>query len=218
MGDERTAVAAAADPEDRFAIQDKVVLNVRATGDVAIMFDWYQGTPPKGKDIPPQQKLYLDTESGVVLPSRNVMSFLGADNPKSCAAIFGKGSRGRYAGIIASHVVVEPDLIPFTRKGKPIIFNGFPKNSKRDLESGIWVCEEAPRVIKVGRLIPQDKKRPVLPTPWALDFTVTLWLIGNDLLDAGTLTNWIVWGGQRIGFGTYRPRYGRFTATVEIVE
>jgi len=201
------AKAKKAAKQERFT---KATLRVTCEGIVPIMFDAYRG---KVDNIAVEKKLYLDADRRLVLPAENVMSFLGSDSDKSIASILQGRGRGEYLRAIACFVTINPDSIPFLRDGSPIHFGGFDKATESDSESGCWI-QHGKALTKQGtRLIPQDKERPVLPLPWTLEFTAELW--SNDVLTPDILTNYFVEGGMRVGFGTHRPRYGRFVTKID---
>jgi hypothetical protein len=165
-----------------------------------IMFDHFYG---QEKDTrPPEQKFYLGQNNEVVFPSENIRAFLLSEKG-GCARSF-EGRKGKeFVRVAEAHIIIEPLLIPFIRKGKPIVFDKFDGDT-------FWISEFAPTTkLKGGDKIKQDiRKRPVLNPPWELSFTIKL--IKNDLIDENRLYNWFVRGGIEIGLGNYRPRFGRF--------
>lgn len=174
---------------------------LEATSD--IMFDRFYGQEADTR--PPEQKLYLDDNKQVVLPSENVYTFLFGENPMGAIRMTeGKMSK-EFLRWGPSCVFISPALIPFTREGKPIVFEGFDP----DL---IYVSEFAPRVRKGNLSIKSNvKPRPVLKAPWSLSFTINLWK--NPKITEDKLANWFADGGIRVALGTYRPRFGRFTSS-----
>lgn len=184
----------------------KVTLELTGTSD--IMFDRFYG---QEKDTrPPEQKFYLAEGNRIVLPTENLYSFLFAENPAGAAKSEGKKGK-ELIRMGYSHVVIDPaDHIVFKDEaGKDIVFEGWEDNEDR-----YYISEFSPRTKMSGGLsIKQNlKKRPVLKTPWNLSFTVTI--IKNQLITVEKIYNWFNDGGLVIGLGTYRPRFGRFTAKI----
>lgn len=165
-----------------------------------IQFDRFYG---QEKDTrPADQKLYLGNNNEVVLPSENIYAFLFGETPAGCGKAF-EGKRGKeYIRVGQAHVVIDPSLIPFTRNDQPIIFKGFEGQD-------FYVSEFAPRTKSGSLSIKQDvRRRPVLRTPWELQFTIKL--VKNGLIGEDRLYNWFMRGGVEIALCNYRPRFGRF--------
>jgi len=189
-------------------------LAVKATGLAPMMFDRFETMEG---DIAPKKKLYLDGDF-VCLPAENIYSFLASElGGKSCAAVFQGKARKPFMNDVLSSVVVAPEMPRFTRDGKPVRFGGFDGDG-RDKRSGIYIRHDKALVKKSGGLIiPNPKMRPVLPLPWELEFEVSLWNTARKLT-VEILTRWLVEGGVAVGFGTYRPRFGRCVMEVELIE
>jgi hypothetical protein len=151
---------------------------------------------------PPEQKLYLYGKNELVLPQDNIISFLFGIDPKGCAMAF-EGKKGKdYVRMGQSHVNIDEAIIPFMSGKKPVIFKEF--------DDKIWKHQGSPRVKKGSASIKSEmKERPVLRHPWSLTFHITI--IKNNIIDENKLYNWFMLGGMQIAFGTYRPRFGRFT-------
>ena len=163
--------------------------NVKLAGLRPLMFDRYAGD--NKTQLEPEQKLYLLGDSTVVLPTANVMSFLGAQNTESAAKRFlGKGWRSAAAGL-TSFVTIDPDPLVLTRNGKPIKFEGFDTEPGGKL--GAYIHKAVARLPKG---IPNPKARPVIALPWELSFEITLmqnpdvdetllravqWVLGTEL-------------------------------------
>ena len=162
-----------------------------------IMFDRYVSM--KG-DIPIEQKFYLAADGKtLVLPAANISSFLSADLTESATKrVMGRKWRA-IAKAALSFVDIEPMEIPFTRNGEPLTLDN----------SGYVVDFRVARTKKSGGLIvPQEKKRPVVHTPWELNFQITLFQ--NDDLGEDTLKTIFEEGGISIGLGTFRGVFGKF--------
>ena len=163
-----------------------------------IMFDRYAGD--NKTSLLPEQKMYF-AEDGktLVLPSANLLSFLCAENTKSAVKLFYDNRTYKtMAQMYLSYVSIEEYEIPLTRKGKPIVFDGFGKN-------GIRLDERVAR-LKAG--IPNPKARPVVELPWSVEFHIGVY--ENDTFDEIGLRLMFEKGGAVIGLGTYRGLFGKF--------
>lgn len=183
----------------------KVTRKVVLVGLKPIMFDPYPGD--NKTQLPNDRKMYLGGEAGktVTMPVVNLFSFLAAVNTRSATkVIIGRGYRD-ICQAANGFIEIEPDdEIPFTRKGKPVIFHGFDEDNE-DKKSGIYVSF---LVARLEKGIPNPKERPVLTLPWELHFNITL--IDNPILNEIMLKKIFVDGGMIVGLGTYRGRYGKF--------
>jgi hypothetical protein len=180
-------------------------VNIKLTGLVGILFDKF--VDMSADERPPEQKLYLNDKNELVMPSENIYSFLfGGDS--GCARRFEAKKWKDYVRNGMSYVTVNPEYIPFTRNGKPIKFTkfveGYDKNAK------IMVMHHKAIVKKGSLSIPSPKSRPMLETPWELEYEINVF--ENSLIDIAKIKNWHVRGGIEVALGTYRPRFGRFTA------
>lgn len=150
---------------------------------------------------PPEQKLYMAPGNKIVLPAANVRAFLFSEK-YGCAKTFeGKKSKD-YIRWGQGHVQVDPPLIDFLDKNKPVIFSNFKKKFSLLEESAVTKASG-------GAIIKQPiTPRPLLSLPWALKFQISI--VKNPLIDSIKLENWFAQGGLLIGLGNYRPRFGRF--------
>jgi hypothetical protein len=55
-----------------------------------------------------------------------------------------------------------------------------------------------------------NRARPIFHPPWSLELTLNF---DPDVIDEADLIRIVETAGRRIGFGDYRPVYGRFTVT-----
>ena len=78
-------------------------------------------------------------------------------------------------------------------------------NQDRDPLSGLY---KAVHVARLDKGIPNPKERPVLPLPWSLNFFLEY--LANDDVKLSEIQDLFVRGGQTVGFGTFRPAYGKF--------
>lgn len=75
-------------------------------------------------------------------------------------------------------------------------------------DSGVY-CHRCVARVKKGPLsVPSPKERPVLPTPWELKLELSF--LETKELSENTLKNIFDVGGIQLGFGTYRPLFGKF--------
>lgn len=184
----------------------ETTVNVTLTGFVDIMFDRYAGDNKTTLRV--DQKLYLNKEGLIILPSRNVMSLLSAENTGSAPKRFLDSKKYKsMAQAMLSFVCISPFEIPFLRKGKPIRFNGFDADEV-DREAQVYVDH---RVARLPKGVPNPKERPVLSLPWELEFVLSLFR--NDEVQEETVQNMLIRGGIAIGLGTYRGVYGKFRVT-----
>lgn len=173
-----------------------------------MMFDRYIDN----KDHGPAEKMYLvageRATMPLVFPAENVRSFLGAKRSDtiSCAGFFGKKAKRTESMMILACLQISPEAIPLTRNGEPVIFERFdPKGAEGD---GALYVHTA-----IGREgTPHVVRRPVLRLPWEMQFQITL--LRNDYVRGTDVRKYFEQGGPLIGFGAYRPRFGRFSAEV----
>ena len=176
---------------------------VQLTGLTEILFDRYPGD--NKTKLSPDQKLYLNPQREVCLPTLNVLSFLTAQNtesaPKLCLdkRIF----KGICSALLSSVSIQPSPLIPFLRDGHAIRFGEFEDDT--DAVSGMTVVRHVARLEKG---IPNPKERPMLGLPWMLTFTLTM-LPHPDLTEE-LVANLFANGGLRLGLGTYRKAFGKF--------
>lgn len=167
-------------------------INVTLKGIRPIMFDRFVSMKT---ELSPEDKVY-QVQGSLVLPAKNIMSFLSAENTESAPKrIIGKKWK-TICKAAMSFVDVSPFDIPFTRDGKPIAADR------------VEIVEDK-AIVKKGTLsIPSPKQRPLLGLPWSLEFELELFQ-NVDLNDA-TLRRLFEDGGIMIGLGTYRGVYGKF--------
>lgn len=178
---------------------------VTLTGTMPIMFDKYPGD--NKTQLPPEQKMYyLEDGRTICLPAMNLTSFLSATNTTSVAKLIGKRTFKDLAGAFLGYVLLEPSLVPITRDGVPIVFNGFVND--RDEVARIYIDR---RVARLARGIPNNKVRPVVELPWEVSFTLRFFK--NDVFSETTLRSAFDLGGMSLGLGTYRGLFGKFVVT-----
>jgi hypothetical protein len=169
-----------------------------------IMFDRF--FDHSGEDRPPERKLYLNEKSEVVLPAECIYSFLFRDSaPVGVIRFVEKRGAKDYLALGQAHLSIEPVLISFLKKDKPIKFEKFGPDSP------FYVNDWSAGITKLsgGKVIKQEvRKRPILRLPWALTFEINLF--PNDKVTPEKLHSWFEVGGLVTALGTYRPRHGRF--------
>lgn len=183
---------------------------VTLTGTTDIMFDRYPGD--NKTKLPPEQKIYMQKDGTVYLPSLNVLSFLAARNTESAPKmLLDSKEYKRVADALASCTSISPHQIPFLRNGKPVHFAGLQEQrdgSVVDRASGIYV---AYHVARLEKGVPNPKERPVLPMPWTLQFRMIV--SPHPQLNEELIEDLFVRGGQFLGLGSFRKVYGKFTFT-----
>lgn len=191
--------------------REKLCRTVKLRGLTDIMFCRYAGD--NDTKLEPWQKLYLGGPEGrtICLPSAAIMSFLSAQNTDSAPKrLLDPRKYKRFALACGSFVMIGPDMIPFLRDGQPIEFGRIdakrddPPHYQCDTRSGVYIRHDVARLEKG---IPNPQVRPVLPLPWELHFTLTLW--PNREIQEQQLMNIFTEGMIAIGLGTWRGRFGK---------
>ena len=184
-------------------IREQLTRQVVLRGTRPIMFDRYAGDNQTTLDV--AQKMYFAEDGkSLVLPAPNISSFLSAENtPSAPKRLLSSKEYKKVAQAMLSFLDIQPFLIPITRNGNPIEFNGFIKDE--DVEAGIFVhrC-----VARLAKGIPNPKVRPVVRCPWELSFELTMY--PNTELSEDLVRSMFDRGGIAIGLGTYRGMYGKF--------
>ena len=185
------------------AITKAITKNVTLTGLTSILFDRYAGD--NKTQLAPEQKLYLQKDV-VVLPSTNIISFLTAQNTESAPKmLLDKREYKTIASALLASTQIFPSFIPFLRDGKPVKFGGSFIDDV-DPVSGIHVVYH---VARLDKGIPNPKVRPMLDTPWALQFKLVV--LPHPDLNEDLIENLFVDGGVRLGLGTFRKAFGKFS-------
>lgn len=174
--------------------QPQFHINVRLEGLRPMMFDRYGGD--NNTQLPPVEKMYLDPQQRLMMPSINILSLLVAENTKSvCRQFFGKQGKTVALGI-SSYTSIDPFDIPIENTEGPIVFTTWNDTIK---------VHRAVARLKGG--IPNPKERPVLALPWCLNFQVTY--TENKYCTLENLRLAFDSGGT-LGLGTFRPFFGRY--------
>lgn len=183
---------------------DIITRSVKLCGITDIMFDRYPGD--NSSKLEPHQKLYfLPGEGRVIgLPALNIISFLSAHNTNSAPKrLRDKRKYKDIANAMLSFVAVTPAFLTFERDGEPIKFGMFVDD--HDATSGCYVHRA---VARLDKGIPNPKVRPVLPAPWELRLTLTIF--PNREIKEQEILNLFEEGGRALGLGTFRGVYGKF--------
>ena len=173
-----------------------------------IMFDRYAGD--NKTQLAWNQKIYLSPGTNILsLPTSNIVSFLSAHNTNSApkrlrdARVFKKIANACLSFVMIKSDGDHPQYIPFLREGKPIEVGAF--GEERDQLSGLYLDR---RVARLDKGIPNPKERPVLPTPWEIQFTLSI--LPNQEIKEQEIMNLFKEGGLAIGLGTFRGVFGKF--------
>jgi len=183
------------------------IRKVTLCGIKPIMFDRYAGD--NNTKLESWQKLYFKPGTKtLVMPSSNIISFLSAHNTNSAPKRL-RDSRTfkKIANACLSFVNIAEDLIPFTKDGKPIEFGQLDvvDGIEIDKKSGVYIHSA---VARLDKGIPNPKKRPVLPCPWELNFTLELYPTRE--IQEQEILNLFEEGGRALGLGTFRGVFGKF--------
>ena len=186
---------------------DTITRNVTLTGTTDIMFCRYAGD--NNTKLEPWQKLYLQPGDSKVIgiPALNIMSFLSAHNTNSAPKrLRDKRKYKDIANACLSYVQIAPMFIPLMRESQPIKFGKLIED--HDIESGVYVHYA---VARLDKGIPNPQQRPVVPLPWSIDFTLTLF--PNKEIKEQEIMNLFEDGGRALGLGTFRGVFGKFVVS-----
>lgn len=187
---------------------NEIVRTVTIRGITPIMFDRYPGD--NNTRLEWHQKVYLKPgTSALCLPTLNLVSFLTSHNTNSAPKrLRDKRLYKSICNAILSFVSFEAtdgDLenVPFLRNGSPIEVGKF--GDRLDETSGIYLHRS---VARLDKGIPNPKERPVLPTPWGMEFRIRVY--PNREIKEQEIQNLLEEGGRAIGIGTFRGVFGKF--------
>jgi hypothetical protein len=173
-------------------------INVKLCGMRPIMFDRYAGDNKTKLGV--VEKFYRNSKNQLVLPAANITSFLCSQNSRSAAKdYYDKRTYKDKAINILSFTMVEPEEPLLTRNGEPLEVTTLGEHGTYEHFS----------VARLEKGIPNPKNRPVLPLPWELNFTISVF--PNDSVDQAELKELFKACGLSIGLGTYRGVFGKFT-------
>ena len=185
------------------SISKQITKDITLTGLTSILFDRYAGD--NKTQLAPEQKLYLQGKI-VTMPSMNITSFLSAQNTESAPKmLLDKREYKTVASALLASTIINPSAIPFTKNGKPVVFGGSFVDDV-DPVSGIHLVYH---VARLDKGIPNPKVRPMLDTPWELKFKLTI--LPHPDLNEDLIENLFVDGGVRLGLGTFRKAFGKFS-------
>lgn len=175
----------------------KIKIEAGLTGTRPIMFDRFESMKT---ELTPLDKVYAE-DGFLYLPSKNIMSFLGASNTESAP----KRIMGKKWKTIAKAALSFVNIID-----DKIFFIGDNGKIKKD-SNQIYIDSDKAIVMKGSLAIPSPKERPVLKLPWGLNFKIELF--DNVDLNEAILRRLFDEGGITIGLGTFRGVYGKFELT-----
>lgn len=179
---------------------DTVQFDIRFEGVRPLLFDRYAGD--NVTKLPVHDKMYLDSEGGLVIPSLNIFSMLIAENTKSVCRQF-HGKQGRGLGMaIGGNLEITPYDIPLLGAG-----------GKRLKWTGVWTDQIQIRkdVARLKNGIPNPKERPEVKLPWSLEFHAE-WVENSDCsVDMLRRTFEL---SRKIGLGSFRPFFGTFRVEI----
>lgn len=185
---------------------------VELTGMTDVMFDRYAGDNKTKLEW--SQKIYLVRNTSVLcMPTVNIVSFLSAHNTNSAPKrLRDKRAYKDIANACLSFVQIEgPETsrtdIPFLRDGEVITVGKFDED--REPKSGLYLHRS---VARLDKGIPNPKERPVLPLPWSIRFTLSIF--PNKEIKEQEIRNLFEEGGIAIGLGTFRGVFGKFAVTL----
>jgi hypothetical protein len=170
---------------------------VQLSGVRPLMFDRYAGD--NNTQLAARDKMYLDQDGCLTIPAINVYSLLHNENGMSVTKqFFGKQRKNVGLGIM-SYTSIDQMEIPLLDDNGPIFFD--------DWNDQIYVMKHVARLAKG---VPNPKERPVLATPWRVEFEMEYQ--ENKLCTLNNLQQIFQYGGS-MGLGTFRPQFGRYELT-----
>ncbi len=174
-----------------------LTLKIRLSGLRPLMFDRYPGD--NSTQLPVAEKMYLDEDHRLILPSINLYSLLCSENTKSVTKLF-FGKLGRTVALgISSYTTIDPFDIPIRDEKEHIQFTDF---------GGQITKHKA--VARLAKGVPNPKERPLIKCPWNLEFDMEYQ--ENKYCTLENLRQAFVMGGT-LGLGTFRPFFGRYEVT-----
>lgn len=170
-------------------------IQVTLSGLTPILFDRYSGN--NKEQLAVMDKVYIK-DNYLVLPSTNILSFLSAQNTESAPQrVIGRGYK-EVCKAAQSFVSIDNLWIPFTRAGEKILADS----------SNLSIHYSVAKIMKGKLAIPNPKERPMLDTPWELNFKLSL--LETPELNEVLLKKLFEKGGLAIGLGTFRGVFGKF--------
>ncbi len=184
-------------PTGQYQIKATVV------GDKDIMFDRYAGD--NKTVLEPWQKLYLDPldSRSIVFPAVNIISALTAQNTDSYPkSILDQRKYKKSCHAFAQSLSINDPYIRFKNDDGYVELGNIVDGV--DALSGVYIHRT---VARLPQGIPNPKERPVLPTPWSLEWVFDVRPSGDFVEQQ--LQNVLAEGLRTIGLGTYRRTFGR---------
>jgi len=163
----------------------------------------------------PEKKFYMQEDKTLFIPDEFLYSFFASKFKTSCVTRFGpqgnmkSEARRELAENILSFVKLSPNRMVLIRNGKPIKFGKWDSNGYDPISQATQYFAKAVIEKSKGKLIPNPITRPSLPLPWEFSFEIILYP-NTAYIDPDKLYFYFEVGGQTIGIGAYRPRFGTF--------
>jgi hypothetical protein len=177
----------------------KITRTVTLSGLTPIMFDRYSGNNKETLAV--MEKVYVNKENHLVLPSVNIISFLSAQNTESATQrVVGRGYKEVCKSAL-SYVNIDPFYIPILRDNHVLLKN----------DENVKIHFSVAKIMKGKLAIPNPKERPIIDTPWEVKFKITLQ--ETPELNENLLKRIFEIGGNAIGLGTFRGVFGKFQVT-----
>ena len=174
-------------------------IHCRLDGVRPLMMDKYAGD--NNTSLPVAEKMYLDENRHLVIPTANLFSLLCAENTKSvCKQFLGKEGKTIGMGVKSGLIIPLAQIPVLGEDDKPIIFSGFD-----DKKFSVHKI-----VARLNKGVPNPKERPVIALPWALEFDIEYY--ENTDCTLGNLRQVFDYGGK-VGIGTFRPFFGMYQLT-----
>ena len=162
------------------------------TGRRPLLFDRYPGD--NDSKLEPIEKVYWDRQGFLSIPVINIYSALTAENSKSAVKMHGKKAK-TVAAAVNSYLVIEGgEYILITRDGDKI---------HKDRFGELFTIVN--HVARLSKGIPNPKERPMLDTPWKIQFDIEF--EPTPECSWTTLIKLFEQMGTN-GLGTFRPMYG----------
>ena len=167
-----------------------------------VMFNAFRGQ----EQIPPERKLHYGQDGKtLILPVPNILGFLTSTTVGRCCVntfVPPKQRPAVKAEVMAS-VVVRDLEVPLLDNGKPITLTPGEWTDKVRIDARGAQASKTSRDIVL---------RPVIEHPWAVSFT--LLINETDYVTSARMREWFERGGIVVGFGAFRPFFGKF----EVIE
>jgi len=199
---------------------DTFKINVTFEGTKPILFDRLVRNYDQSKVIQdlenhPEKRFYMQEDGTLFIPDEFLYAHLTAKFNTSCVTRFGPqgrakaGERKEQAENILSFMTLSPTEMVLKRNGKPIKFGKWNSNGRDSLSLATQYFAKPVIEMAKSKLVPNPKTRPLLPLPWEFSFEIILYP-NSGYIEPKLLHFYFELGGQSIGLGSYRPRFGTY--------